>query len=110
MGFLSREDHDGPRVRTVICGAVWCGRDPSLALLGRTRAVVLCVIADHPACTTTQLAQRARISPASASEHATTLRSAGLTTLTRERKAVLHTLTHLGLTLLSNNGSATPGA
>ncbi|MFD7836100.1 hypothetical protein [Streptomyces sp. NPDC059761] len=35
------------------------------------------MIADHPACTTTQLAQRARISPASASEHATTLRTPG---------------------------------
>ncbi|WP_246295978.1 winged helix-turn-helix domain-containing protein [Streptomyces caniferus] len=80
------------------------------ALLGRARALVLCVIADHPACTTTQLAQRARISPASASEHATTLRSAGLTTLTRERKAALHTLTHLGLTLLNTNGSAPPSA
>ncbi|MFD3417489.1 winged helix-turn-helix domain-containing protein [Streptomyces decoyicus] len=80
------------------------------ALLGRTRAVVLCVIADHPACTTTQLAQRAGISPASASEHATTLRSAGLTTLTRERKAALHTLTHLGQTLLNTNGSAGPSA
>ncbi|MFB9388350.1 winged helix-turn-helix domain-containing protein [Streptomyces coeruleoprunus] len=79
------------------------------ALLGRTRAVVLCVIADHPACTTTQLAQRAGISPASASEHATTLRSAGLTTLTRERKAALHTLTHLGLTLLNTNGPAPAG-
>ncbi|WP_328792520.1 MULTISPECIES: winged helix-turn-helix domain-containing protein [unclassified Streptomyces] len=76
------------------------------ALLGRTRAVVLCVIADHPACTTTQLAQRAGISPASASEHATTLRSAGLTTLTRERKAALHTLTRFGLALLNSNGSA----
>jgi DNA-binding transcriptional ArsR family regulator len=76
------------------------------ALLGRTRAVVLCVIADYPACTTTQLAQRAGISPASASEHAATLRSAGLTTLTRERKTALHRLTHLGLTLLNINGSA----
>ncbi|MDX3540781.1 winged helix-turn-helix domain-containing protein [Streptomyces sp. MB09-01] len=73
------------------------------ALLGRTRAIVLCVIADHPACTTTQLALRAGISPASASEHATTLRSAGLTTLTRERRTALHTLTHLGLTLLNTN-------
>ncbi|WP_405958957.1 winged helix-turn-helix domain-containing protein [Streptomyces sp. NBC_00868] len=83
---------------------------PALAaLLGRTRAVVLCVIADHPACTTTQLAQRAGISPASASEHATTLRSAGLTALTRERKAALHTLTHLGLALLNTNGLAPAG-
>ncbi|MFI1285596.1 MarR family transcriptional regulator [Streptomyces sp. NPDC020858] len=71
---------------------------------------MLCVIADHPACTTSQLAQRAGISPASASEHATTLRGAGLTTLTRERKAALHTLTHLGLTLLSTNGSSRAGA
>ncbi|MFE6835066.1 winged helix-turn-helix domain-containing protein [Streptomyces sp. NPDC057705] len=79
------------------------------ALLGRTRAVVLCVIADHPACTTTQLAQRAGISPASASEHAATLRRAGLTTLTRERKTALHALSHLGLTLLNSNGSASAG-
>ncbi|MFH8609978.1 winged helix-turn-helix domain-containing protein [Streptomyces sp. NPDC018029] len=102
----------------VDAAAIWAPLDtrqgdapvpPALsALLGRTRAVVLCVIADHPACTTTQLAQWAGISPASASEHATTLRSAGLTTLTRERKAALHTLTHLGLTLLSTNGSPRP--
>ncbi|MGZ9935556.1 MarR family transcriptional regulator [Streptomyces sp. NC-S4] len=79
------------------------------ALLGRTRAVVLCVIADHPACTTTQLARRAGISPASASEHATTLRAAGLTTLTRERKTALHTVTQLGSTLLNSGGSAPSG-
>ncbi|MFB7256667.1 winged helix-turn-helix domain-containing protein [Streptomyces nojiriensis] len=79
------------------------------ALLGRTRAVVLCVIADHPACTTSQLAERAGISPASASEHATTLRGAGLTSLTRERKAALHTVTHLGFTLLNSGGSAPSG-
>ncbi|MFJ3965661.1 winged helix-turn-helix domain-containing protein [Streptomyces sp. NPDC090036] len=76
------------------------------ALLGRTRAVVLCVIADRPASTTTQLARRAGISPAGASEHATTLRAAGLTALARERKAALHTLTHLGLTLLNSTGCA----
>ncbi|MCB5164494.1 winged helix-turn-helix domain-containing protein [Streptomyces bambusae] len=80
------------------------------ALLGRTRAVVLCVIADHPACTTTQLARRAGISPASASEHATTLRGAGLTALTRERKAALHTLTHLGLALLNTGSQGAPGS
>ncbi|WP_307821993.1 ArsR/SmtB family transcription factor [Streptomyces coffeae] len=80
-----------------------------VALLGRTRAVVLCVIADHPACTTTQLAQRAGIPMASASEHATTLRSAGLTVVTREGKTALHTLTHLGLTLLNTNGPTLAG-
>ncbi|GGT21703.1 transcriptional regulator [Streptomyces toxytricini] len=92
-------------------GHVSASVPPALsALLGRTRAVVLCVIADHPACTTTQLARWAGVSPASASEHATTLRKAGLTALTRERKEALHTLTHLGLTLLNTNGSAQPRA
>ncbi|MEC4570490.1 hypothetical protein [Streptomyces virginiae] len=38
------------------------------------------MIADHLACTT-QLSRRAGISPASASEHAATLRRAGLTSL-----------------------------
>ncbi|MFC0600657.1 winged helix-turn-helix domain-containing protein [Streptomyces palmae] len=77
---------------------------PALAaLLGRTRAAVLCAIADHPACTTTELSRRAGISLASASEHASTLRGAGLTTLTRERKAAFHTLTHLGVALLSTS-------
>ncbi|MFI0976352.1 hypothetical protein ACH4SP_04885 [Streptomyces sp. NPDC021093] len=60
----------------------------------------LCVIADHPHCTTTQLAHHARISLASASEHATILRNAGLTALTRHHKTVLHTTTLPGLTLL----------
>ncbi|GLV89102.1 hypothetical protein Slala04_05560 [Streptomyces lavendulae subsp. lavendulae] len=79
---------------------------PALAaLLGRTRAIVLCVIADHPACTTTQLSRRAGISPASASEHAATLRRAGLTSLTRERKNALHSLTRLGTVLLDGNGN-----
>ncbi len=83
---------------------------PALAaLLGRTRAVVLCVMADHPACTTTQLSQRAGISPASASEHAATLRGAGLTSLTREGRNALHSLTRLGAILLDGTGTGTGG-
>ncbi|KOU13494.1 hypothetical protein ADK52_38650 [Streptomyces sp. WM6372] len=75
---------------------------PLKALLGRTRATVLCVIADHPACTTTQLARHAHISPASASEHATTLRHAGLTALNRHGKSAIHSLTLAGQTLLTS--------
>ncbi|MFH8610750.1 ArsR/SmtB family transcription factor [Streptomyces sp. NPDC018029] len=70
------------------------------ALLGRTRATVLRAIGDHPACTTGQLASHARIAPASASEHATVLRRAGLTAQTRDGKRVLHTLTPAGHVLL----------
>ncbi|MEU1098463.1 winged helix-turn-helix domain-containing protein [Streptomyces sp. NPDC005877] len=45
--------------------------------------------------TTSRLAARAGISPASASEHATVLRSAGLVGTARDRNAVLHTPAHL---------------
>ncbi|NEW73473.1 ArsR/SmtB family transcription factor [Streptomyces rhizosphaericus] len=77
------------------------------ALLGRTRATVLCAIADHPGCTTTELARHAGVAPASASEHATVLRTAGLTTTSRHRNAVLHALTPAGITLL-NASTASP--
>ncbi|QKV74111.1 helix-turn-helix transcriptional regulator [Amycolatopsis sp. Hca4] len=79
------------------------------ALLGRTRATVLCTIAEHPGCTTTELARRAGIAPASASEHATILREAGLTTTIRHRNLALHTLTGSGTSLLNpDTASATP--
>ncbi|MBA6434366.1 ArsR/SmtB family transcription factor [Streptomyces sp. GMR22] len=71
------------------------------ALLGRTRATVLCVIAEQPNCNTTQLADRVGIATASASEHATVLRSAGLTAAVRHRNMVLHILTVTGHSLLS---------
>ncbi|MCC2277281.1 winged helix-turn-helix domain-containing protein [Streptomyces sp. ET3-23] len=74
---------------------------PSLAaLLGRTRAAVLCAIAAHPNSSTTQLAARTGIAPASASEHASVLRSAGLTAAVRHRNAMLHTPTSAGIGLL----------
>ncbi|MDI9888633.1 helix-turn-helix transcriptional regulator [Streptomyces sp. HNM0645] len=73
------------------------------ALLGRTRATVLCVIAEHTSCTTTQLAIYAHISPASASEHASILRNAGLTTLTRDGKSARHALSPAGQTLLDSS-------
>jgi len=70
------------------------------ALMGRTRAAVLSTIADG--CTTTELAGRAGISPASASQHATVLRDAGLITTSRQGSAVLHMLTPLGASLLKD--------
>ncbi|MBD0740953.1 hypothetical protein BG418_05590 [Streptomyces sp. CBMA152] len=77
------------------------------ALLGRTRATVLCAIAEQPGLTTSQLAARAGISAASASEHATVLRSAGLISTARDRNAVLHTPAPAGLGLL-NSSTAGP--
>ncbi|MFC5721934.1 ArsR/SmtB family transcription factor [Streptomyces gamaensis] len=69
------------------------------ALLGRTRARVLEEAA--AGCSTVELARRAGVSPASASEHATVLREAGLVMTRREGPAVRHSLTPLGLALLN---------
>jgi len=68
------------------------------ALLGETRAAALDVISEG--CTTTELARRLGISPATASHHATVLRSAGLIKTERQGPAVLHTVTPLGTQLL----------
>ncbi|MFE4829034.1 ArsR/SmtB family transcription factor [Streptomyces sp. NPDC056672] len=76
-----------------------------VALLGRTRAHALDAIGHGP-CTTGQLAERLAASPATASEHATVLREAGLIATTRHGSAVLHALTPLGEALL--NGESTP--
>jgi DNA-binding MarR family transcriptional regulator len=70
------------------------------ALLGQTRAAVLDVIAEHPGCTTKELAGLAGIAPASASEHATVLREAGLIQTCRHRNTVRHSATGLGVSLL----------
>lgn len=71
------------------------------ALLGRTRAAVLNTIAEHPGCSTKELATLAGIAPATASEHATVLREAGLITTGRDRNAVFHNPTDLDLALLN---------
>ena len=68
------------------------------ALVGRNRAAVLQSIADG--CTTTELARRAGISLAAASQHAAVLRGAGLIASRRQGGAVLHVLTPLGAELL----------
>ena len=68
------------------------------ALVGRNRAAVLGAVAHG--CTTTELADRVGISLASASQHASVLRNAGLITTRRQGSAVLHVLTPLGAELL----------
>ncbi|MFF1257555.1 MarR family transcriptional regulator [Streptomyces sp. NPDC058321] len=73
-------------------------------LLGRTRTTVLATIAEHQGCSTKELATRAGIAPASASEHATVLREAGLIRSLRHRNSMLHSLTPLGLVLLNASG------
>ncbi|RDI60558.1 ArsR/SmtB family transcription factor [Nocardia pseudobrasiliensis] len=81
--------------------AAWGPRprnDALVALLGRTRAAVLEVVA--AGCTTTELARRLAVSPATASEHASILRRAGLIDSRRERNAMRHELTTLGAALL----------
>ena len=92
----------------------WLHHDPQratrtlVALLGRTRAAVLEAIADG--CTTTGLARRLTISVASASQHATTLREAGLSTTYRDRNTVHHTITPLGLALINHRNRPAPAA
>ncbi len=84
-------------------------RERSLAaLLGHTRALVLAAIAAD-CCTTTQLAQRAGISIASASQHATVLRDSGLITTRRRGSCVIHAITSLGTSLIATRtGPRTP--
>lgn len=78
------------------------GRRESLsALLGRSRATTLelCVTGG----TTTSIASKLNMSPASVSEHLTVLRQAGLVISVRDRNRVVHSLTPLGRTLLDGS-------
>lgn len=72
--------------------------DPLSTLLGRTRAQVLEALAEQR--TTGRLARDLGISAASASQHATALREAGLIATRREGKAAWHGCTALGAELL----------
>jgi DNA-binding transcriptional ArsR family regulator len=77
--------------------------DPERALadlLGRTRAAVLRTISAG-ACSTSELAARAGISLASASEHARVLHRTGLVTTHRVGPAVRHTISPIGTHILT---------
>ncbi|WP_063857284.1 MULTISPECIES: helix-turn-helix transcriptional regulator [unclassified Kitasatospora] len=104
-----------PTVRDPLAGARLWSEDPTArqsltALLGRTRAAALDIVTEG--CTTTELARRLNVSPASASQHATVLRNAHLITTQRRGGAVLHSITALGIDLLNRaaGGPAPVGA
>lgn len=78
------------------------------ALLGHSRAAVLEVIADG--VSTGRLARRAGLSTASASEHATVLRRAGLVATHRSGRTSHHSLTPLGCELLLHAAANAPEA
>ncbi|MFC7614088.1 ArsR/SmtB family transcription factor [Actinokineospora soli] len=82
-----------PETRPSICESL-------VALLGRTRARVLCAIADHPHVNTTELARAVGISAAGASQHASVLRDAGLVTTFRKQGSALHRISERGAVLL----------
>ncbi len=91
-------EHD-PRATRVTEGPV--AGDPLAALLGRNRAAILKALQDG--CGTTELSRRSGTSVASASQHATVLREAGLITTQRRGGVALHTLTPLGADLVAEN-------
>ncbi|WP_420807874.1 ArsR/SmtB family transcription factor [Amycolatopsis antarctica] len=72
------------------------------ALVGRTRAAVLNALSDSS--TTGELAERLGISAAGVSQHTGVLRSAGLITTRRNRNSVMHSITPLGVSLISGGG------
>ncbi|WP_433330244.1 ArsR/SmtB family transcription factor [Spirillospora sp. CA-294931] len=70
------------------------------ALLGRTRAVVLTTIAAQSS-TTTQIAHRAGVSLAAASQHTAVLREAGLIATQRRGNRSIHTITPAAKALIT---------
>ncbi|MDQ3790634.1 MAG: winged helix-turn-helix domain-containing protein, partial [Actinomycetota bacterium] len=78
------------------------------ALLGRTRAAVLLAIAERPHLNTTELARRLGTSLASASQHVTVLREAGLTITNRHNGSAMHHLSNLGEDLLTGRPPRPP--
>lgn len=74
------------------------GESACAALLGRTRAAALEAVASG--CTTSELARRLNVSPATATHHTAILREAGLISSHRTGGSVHHTLGDLGTALL----------
>lgn len=74
------------------------------ALVGHTRATIMYTLLD--ACTTKELAHRVGVSAAAASQHTSVLRESGLITTHRRMNTVLHTLTPLGMALLTRPSAA----
>ncbi|WP_328498566.1 winged helix-turn-helix domain-containing protein [Streptomyces sp. NBC_00414] len=71
---------------------------PLSALLGRTRAAILCAVTYG--ATNSEIARAVSVSAANASHHTAVLRDSGLIASHRHANTVLHTLTPLGAALL----------
>ncbi|MGW5718049.1 ArsR/SmtB family transcription factor [Amycolatopsis sp. NPDC003865] len=77
---------------------------PSLEkLMGHTRATILSVLGGSCGLNTTELAGAVHTSLASASQHATALRDAGLITTVRLTSGAVHKVSQLGAKLLANS-------
>ncbi len=76
--------------------------DPLSRLIGATRARLLSVLAHADGPGTLALADQLRISAATASEHLTVLRHAGLVSTRRDRSGARHRLTVTALQLLTS--------
>jgi len=88
-----------PRAR--LLGAPRSVDDHLGALLGHTRAAILRSLVRM--ATTTDLARRVDVSPATVSHHTAILRNTGLVTTRRDHTFVTHMLTPLGLRMLAND-------
>nr|WP_042180016.1 winged helix-turn-helix domain-containing protein [Kibdelosporangium sp. MJ126-NF4]CEL14162.1 Putative regulatory protein [Kibdelosporangium sp. MJ126-NF4]CTQ88529.1 Putative regulatory protein [Kibdelosporangium sp. MJ126-NF4] len=75
---------------------------PLASLLGRTRARVLQTIGEKP-CTTSEVARSTDTSLPTASQQASALRAAGLVTSRQNGQSMLHSITSLGLALLTGH-------
>lgn len=94
-------DDDGPYVLVYAVARHYEAphNDALATTLGRTRAAALRSL--RKPAGTSELAYRLGISRASASEHASALRDSGLITTERRGKAVYHSLTRLGRSMLA---------
>jgi len=79
-------------------------QDGLVALIGKGKAGALRAI--EAGCTTSALAARLGVSASAASQHAKTLRAAGLISTVRDGSGVVHSLTLLGSGLLAVNPAA----
>ncbi|WP_165978057.1 ArsR/SmtB family transcription factor [Actinomadura darangshiensis] len=100
---------DGPAAVVVPVSRPFAGTSALDALpqvFGRTRAAVIQLVGADGELTTGALAARLGVSAASASQHATALRGAGLITSERRGKTVHHALTPLGERFLRRGGDS----
>jgi predicted transcriptional regulator len=91
-----------PVVSTPSTTLLAAGHGLRAKVLGATRTTVLTAVAAAPGLTTAELANRARVSLASASAHATLLREAGLVISHRDRNRVRHYPTSTAMNLLDS--------